>query len=214
MRPLDGRARCAVASVALLLACSADRILYESALPGTGTPAKLEWLGEVGGYLDVSVETAGKRLRFFLEAADESCRGLRGAADPIRYVNQGPLGQLQSGELRCAPVGLLSLREWWSRQRRRGPGLAPRVQAAWSTTYRDEQMTLVRGRFLLASRLGWAGGNDTVAVFGPDPDCDATLARGVGTLVFYDGGNEVLAILGEGRRCPLLGLAIPLVAKR
>lgn len=196
--------------VALTLACSADRLIYDAALPGTGTSATLEWLSARGGYLDVVVETAGKRLRFFLDGSEAACAGLQDSNAPVTYANSGPLGRLESGPLRCQPVGLLSLREWRSRQPRRGPGLVPRAPAAWSEVYRDGGMTLVRGRFPLASRVGWASGEDTVAVFGPDPACDGALARGVGTLVFYHGGKNVLAILGEGQLCPLLGLALPL----
>lgn len=197
----------------LALACSADRAIYDAALPGTGTGAELVWLGVHDGYLDVEVETAGKQLRFLLREADPECTELRNVDSPIQYRNSGPLGQLQTENLTCEPVGLLSLAEWRSRQRRRGSGLVPRAAAAWSQIYRDDDWVLVRGRFTLASRLGWAGSVDTVALFEPGPVCDPIIARGVGTLVFYYGGRNVLALLGNGAVCPLLGLAIPLDPK-
>ena len=55
---------------ALALTCSADRLIYDAALPGTGTSATLEWFSARDGYVDVAVETAGKRLRFFLDQSD------------------------------------------------------------------------------------------------------------------------------------------------
>jgi hypothetical protein len=190
--------------------CSTERMIYEAALPGTGTHASLKWLGEHGGYVGVHVETAGVPLRFFVARADPGCAALRTDLDPIEYENNGPLGRLRSGEITCDLVGILSLREWRSRQRRRSPGLLPRATASWSEIYRDEEMVLARGRFPLSNRLGWAGGADTVAVFAPGAVCDPVLERGVGTLVFYDGGPNVLALLADGAVCPVLGLAIPL----
>ena len=185
-------------------------MIYDAALPGTGTRASLEWLGEHDSYVSVRVETAGVSLRFFVAQGDPGCTALRNDSNPIEYENNGPLGRLRSGEVTCDLVGILSLREWRSRQRRRSPGLLPRATAAWSEIYRDDEMVLARGRFPLSNRLGWAGGADTVAVFAPGAVCDPVLGRGVGTLVFYDGGPNVLALLAEGTVCPVVGLAIPL----
>jgi hypothetical protein len=76
--------------------------------------------------------------------------------------------------------------------------------------YRDAEVVLARGRFGLAGQLGWVGGVDTVAVFAVDPECADVIDRGVGSLEYRHAGGDVLAIVGERRRCPLLGLARPL----
>lgn len=193
-----------------MLGCASDEAAYHATLPGTSSGASIEWLGEVGGYLDVRVGTAGRSLRFFLPAANPDCLALREASGEIRYANRGVLGRLEAGALRCEPVGILSLVEWRNRRGRVSREPVPRARATWSPLASSDTLVLVRGRFVLANQLGWAGGVDTVAVFEPGAPCDEVLARGVGSLEFRHSGPDVLALVGPDRRCPLLGIARPL----
>lgn len=208
------RAGCIVWLVVLvpvvIVGCTRDQVAYQAALPGTGSSARAEWLGEHAGYLDVRIETAGKQLRFFLDASDPSCSGLRGAPGELRYANAGVLGRLDRGDLRCEPLGILSLKEWRSRRGRANREPIPRARADWTVIHRDAELVLARGRFTLASQLGFPGGVDSVAIFAVDPVCEATIDRGVGSLEFRNGGQDVLVIVGERQRCPLLGIARPL----
>ncbi len=202
------------ALVASSTACTRDQLVYHATLPGTSSSASIEFLGERAGYLDVRIETAGKRLRFLLDAASESCAGLREATGELAYTNSGLLGRLDSGSLRCEPVGVLSLVEWRSRRARGSREPIPRARSTWSVIHRDADLVLARGRFPLAGQLGWVGGVDTVAVFAVDPACDSTLERGVGSLEYRHAGPDVLALVGDGRLCPLLGIARPLPPRR
>jgi hypothetical protein len=190
--------------------CTRDQLAYNAALPGTASSASIEWLGERAGYLDVRVETAGKQLRFFVPSASDDCVALRTAIGEISYANAGLLGRLDSGALRCEPVGVLSLNEWRDRRPRGSREPVPRVRATWTLIHRDDELVLARGRFGLAGQLGWVGGVDTVAVFEVDPECSATLESGVGSLEYRHAGSDVLAIVSKQRRCPLLGLARPI----
>lgn len=190
--------------------CTRDQLAYQTALPGTASAASIEWLGERSVYLDVRVDTAGKQLRFFLPAAAADCAALKDVNGEVSYANSGVLGRLDSGALHCEPVGILSLDEWRSRRPRSSREPVPRARATWRVIYRDADLVLARGRFVLAAQLGWSGGADTVAVFAVDPECAATLERGVGSLEYRPSGSDVLALVGADRRCPLLGLARPI----
>jgi hypothetical protein len=191
-------------------ACTLDEAAYQAALPSTASSASIEWRGERVGYLDVVVDTAGKRLRFFLPASNADCVALRSSADEVDYANRGILGELESGTLRCEPVGILSLNEWRSRRPRGSREPVPRARANWSVIHRDSELVLARGRFPLAGELGWVGGVDTVAVFAADAACAEVLESGVGSLEYRHAGQDVLAILASDRRCPVLGLVRPL----
>ena len=189
--------------------CTTDRAAYTATLPGTGSSASIEWLGERAGYLDVRVSTAGRGLRFFLPGDAPDCLALRDVSGEIRYVNAGLLGLLEHDGLRCEPVGILSLDEWRRRRARGSREPVPRARATWKPVARDAELVLVRGRFPLAGQLGWVGGVDTIAVFEVGPVCDAVLEQGVGSLEYRHAGQDVLALIGQRERCPLLGLVRP-----
>jgi len=207
------------AALTLVLAtvsgCSLDSLIYSAALPSTSTSARVEWIADRAAYIDVRVTTAGRELRFLLPGvgeAAETCAAYRSDApvDSTRYVNSGPLGELDRGGARCDPVGILSLQEWRSRRPRGSREPIPRSRAKWSIDYRDADLLLLRGRFGLAGELGWVAGADSIAVVERNALCDAVAELGEASLEFRHVGPDVLALLGEDGRCRLLGLARPL----
>ena len=133
------------ALIALALgACTRDQLAYHATLPGTSSSASIAWLGEHAGYLDVEVATAGKQLRFFVPAADADCAEMQTTSGGVDYANSGLLGELESGSLRCEPVGILSLNEWRSRRPRGSREPVPRARATWSIIHRDDELVLAR----------------------------------------------------------------------
>lgn len=200
------------ALVASFAACSRERALFDARLPSTSTAARVLSVAPRGPYLDVEIETAGERLRFFAprdpEVAGACERALRPAAD-VRYVHDGILGRLDVGEERCELVGVLSLAKWRDRRPRGSREPIPRSRATFRVVYRDEELALARGRFGLAGELGWVGGADTVAVFQRGALCDEVLERGVASLEYRHEGDVVLALVAGDGLCPLLGIARP-----
>jgi len=190
--------------------CSTDQIVMQTGLPGARAGASLELISERGDYLDVMMASGGFRYRFFLPG-DDACRSLFAGGQALTYANVGPLGRLQAGETACDPIGILSLREWRNRRpRRRTPSVIPRSPAElreW--VYVDEDLSLIRGRFLLASEIGFAGGGDSIAVIPNITECRSLAVPGTVSMEFRQAGKQAYTLINGRQLCPVLGFVKP-----
>jgi hypothetical protein len=178
---------------------------------------------ERGDYLDATLvgaggaEYAGGRvvrpgpaLRFFFPR-EPICRGVLVPETDVEYLEGGQLGRVRSANGACDPVGIASLRAWRDRRPRpRQDRLRiPRSQAVFKPIYRDEQLVLVRGRFPLANRIGWVGGDETIAAIPRRPECANVLERGVASMEYRVVGEDPLRLIEDKGYCPIIGLIYP-----
>ena len=209
--------------VAVTLAgCSSTRIEGALGLPGAETPVRVTDVVGRGDYLEATllgtgaehlggrVMRPGLALRFFFPW-EPTCRGVLVPEAEVAYVEGGRLGRVRSAKGECDPVGIGSLRAWRDRRpRRREDRLGiPRSQAVFEVIYRDEEVALVRGRFPLANRFDWVGGNDTIAAIPRTPECERVLERGVAALEFRVRGDDPLRLIEDRGYCPVIGLIHP-----
>ena len=178
-------------------------------LPGARTAVEVTNVTARGAYLDAVLLAETFRLRFFFPA-NEVCERVLRAEDIAEYRSRGPLGQLQSGELICEPVGIASLAAWRDRRPRRSGSPVPRATARFEVIWADEEITLVRGRFPLAGQIGWTGGDDSIAVIPRTEACRDPIARGVASLEFYRRGPKVYELVSDAGLCPVIGFVLPL----
>jgi hypothetical protein len=83
----------------------------------------------------------------------------------------------------------------------------PRAQASLrEELYRDDELVLVKGRFPLASYVGWSGGSSTIAVLPVGGVCEAPIRDGVASLEYRDSGDRVLSLVTSDGLCSLIGL--------
>ena len=75
--------------------------------------------------------------------------------------------------------------------------------------FEDEEVMLLRGRFLLASRIGWAGGRDSVAVVPNVSRCQLAAEGGVASMEFRPAGRNTLSLVSREGPCRIVGLIIP-----
>jgi hypothetical protein len=181
-----------------------DEILMQTALPGVPTSASLSLVKERGDYLDVVMESGMRQYRFFLPD-EEACRALLVGGQAVTYVNVGPFGQLRTEDAACNPVGILSLTQWRNRRPRREiSSMIPRSRAELrEVVYADDDLTLVRGRFLLASDIGFVGGQDVIAVIPQVEEC-----QGLGktaSMEFRHAGKQPYTLINGRQICPILG---------
>ena len=109
-------------------------------------------------------------------------------------------------------VGIGSLRQWRDAFGRPTRGMAPakpRQRADFKQVYRDDDVVMVRGKFLLAAYIKWPGPNDTIAVFKNSPECDAALSRGMGVTEYNPNGPNPIVVINQGGNCPLEALIRP-----
>ena len=62
---------------------------------------------------------------------------------------------------------------------------------------------------MLAGLLGWAGGEDTLALVPRSDVCAPVLERGVASMEYRASGRLVLTLVGNAGQCPLHGFARP-----
>lgn len=203
-------------TAALLLAiltaagCSKDQVVMQTGLPGARAAASLALAGERGDYLDVVMASGGLRYRFFLPN-DDACRALFADELAVTYAHTGPFGRLQAGETTCDPIGILSLAEWRDRRSRpitRSP--VPRSRAELrERVYVDEELALIRGRYLLAGAIGFTGGGDAIAVVPNVAECRSLPVPGTATMEFRPAGKQAYSLINSGQLCPILGFVKP-----
>jgi len=157
-------------------------------------------------YIDATLGVLPRPIRFFFPG-DDACRALLLRETMVRYVSRGPLGVVMNaaGD-RCEPVGIASLREWRDRSSRRRTGTpVPRAQAAFEIVYRDGDLVFARGRFPLATLVGWSGADDTIALLPDDEGCRRPIDAGVATMEFRFSGQRPYRLVAGGDSCPIVG---------
>ncbi len=143
---------------------------------------------------------------------DDACRALLLLETTVSYVSRGPLGVVtnEAGD-RCEPVGIASLQEWRDRSSRRRTGTpVPRAQATFEIVHRYEGLVFARGRFPLATLVGWTGAEDTIALLPNDGGCRRPIDAGVATMEFRFSGQRPYRLVAGGESCPIVGFVRPL----
>ena len=84
-----------------------------------------------------------------------------------------------------------------------------RAQADYRKIYEDSQVAFLRGRFPLASKVGWVGLDDLIAVVPKIPNCEAPLSRNTSSMEYYPAGRYVLTLVSYRGQCPIQGLITP-----
>ncbi|MFQ5415971.1 MAG: hypothetical protein ACE5FL_02870 [Myxococcota bacterium] len=199
--------RCVAALVgAFASGCGANQAIVGSGLPLAAVGASVSLIAERGDHLDVRSDAGGKSHRFFLPNS-ESCRALFAGERFISYSNDGVFGRFTQGEASCSPVGILSLAAWRDRgPRRQTPEVIPRSRAVLKQiVYEDDDLTLVRGRFLLANQIGFTGGADSIAVIPKLETCAGVPERETASMEFRAAGKQPFTIVNGSRLCPVLG---------
>ncbi len=163
-------------------------------------------------YLDVSLSPDS--LRFFFPDND-ICREILRRDSEVVYIKRGPFGEVKGDSgAHCEPVGIASLREWRdrsSRQRTQSP--VPRAPVTFKVVHRDGELAYLRGRFVLASLIGWTDVHDTIALLPDIEDCRRAIESGVGTMEFRYSGKLPYRIVAGGEDCPIVGFVRPAAAE-
>jgi hypothetical protein len=166
-----------------------------------------------GGYLIAPIRDERGELRFFFPDTPE-CAQVIVAEASVVYRRLGVLGSVSRGDVTCDPIGIASLLEWRDRSARVSrPSSArpiPRELARFRVIYRDDDVILVRGRFLIAREIRWIG-DDTVAMI--PAACHALADSGSATVEFRPIGRVPFRFLSPVD-CPILGFARPIPPAR
>lgn len=207
-----------MASLLLILAvapgCGARgrQMAWELGLGSFATDLAVVRVVPRGDYLDATLVGHGLSLDVYTPRTEVCSRVLEAEAQ-VDYVERGVAGRLERDGDSCDAVGIGGSRVQRARQPRASDPRSspiPRAQATFREVHRDEEVILVRGRFPLASRVGWSGGGDSLAVVPNDAVCSSALAGGVASMEFRPSGRTTLSLVGSKALCPIIGLILPL----
>ena len=154
--------------------CSSWRkTTWELGMGGFGMELLVAHLEERGPYLDVGLTGHGLNLRSFAPASDV-CRSVLRPGAAVSYVERGVGGRFEREGQSCDAVGygdplIRGARQPSAGSLRSSP--VPRAQATFRTIHEDADVVLLRGRFPLASKIGWAGGEDGSPLPRRPPGC-------------------------------------------
>jgi hypothetical protein len=194
-------------AASLLFACNTERSLYQM---GFDTDLVVTRVEPRGGYLDTTLTGDAGTVRLFAPPTEE-CRRVLAPETTVEFESVGA-GRASRDGARCDVAGFGPVEEL---SRRRGDPTSlsttaiPREQADWQVVHQDAETIFLRGRFPLASLVGWAGGSDTVAVVSSAPTCREIAARGVGSLEYRPRGADTLALVGSDGLCRIEALIRP-----
>jgi hypothetical protein len=192
---------------ALLFGCAA--------VLNTRPPYRVVSAKAIGPLLDVRLEWTSRGAvassdakRSLLFPNTEECRKLLKLESEVEYHPASLTGTVSRDEQICAAVGIASLREWRDRsarpaRRRMGADRAP---AKYRIVFAQADVAIVRGRFPLAGRVGWAGGEDTLALVPRTDGCRGVLEREISSMEYRDAGPIALLFVSEGG-CEIGGFA-------
>lgn len=192
--------------------CSWQKTTWELGMGGFGMELLVAYVDERGPYLDVGLVGHGLDLRSFVPANDV-CRAVLNTEAPVTYVERGLAGGFEREGLSCDAVGYGDPLIRGARQPRSDKTVGspvPRARATFRTLYEDADVVLLRGRFPLASKIGWSGGGDSVVVVNNTARCRGPIEEGAASMEYRPAGRDTLALVGVGGLCRIEGLIQPL----
>lgn len=176
-------------------------------IPGVETDFSVTRAEERGGFIDATLAGPAGVLRIFAPPG-EACRRVLAPEASVEFTMQGA-GRLTREAESCDAAGIGPLEEL--RRRRGDPTglIVPRAQASYRVVYEDAAGAFLRGRFPLASLLGWSGGDDSIAVVSGSPVCREAAARGVASLEYRSRGKVALVLVATPEPCVIEALIRP-----
>jgi len=193
----------------LLFACNVQKNAWQAGIPGWQTSLQVRSVTARDGYLDVSLEGHGMKLRSFTPDS-EACRWVLQHDQQVSFVESGPDGGFRRGDESCRAAGIGTLAAWRARRPSATRGSpVPRAQASFRKIYADDDVVLLRGRFPLANRIGFTSFDDAIALVPNLAICQAPVERGVASMEYRDRGKQVLSLVSTDGLCPIEGLMRP-----
>jgi hypothetical protein len=203
----------ALAAAVGIAGCSSWRgKTWQLGMGGFGMELMVAHLDERGPYLDAGLTGHGLNLRSFVPTSDV-CRAVLRPEAVVGYAERGVGGRFERDGQSCDAVGYGDPLIRAARQPRAGnlrDSPIPRAQATFRTIYEDADVVLLRGRFPLAAKIGWAGGEDSVVVVDNVARCRGPVEKGVASMEYRPAGRNTLALVGDGCLCRIEGLILPL----
>lgn len=197
-----------LASGLALGTCSAEKVRFDSGLPGMRTAMRVEAVSTRGPYLEAKLKMEERDLEAYVLPTD-ACRAVFQVSETVSHVASGSQGRYRRDDHVCEGLGVGNLEFWRDRNRRTAKAGVPRAQASFRVLYSDDEVALLRGNFPLAGYLGFTGVSDLVAVVPRGPACEGSIAKGVASMEYRGKGRRVLSLLGGGEPCPIRGLIQP-----
>lgn len=200
-----------LAALLIALGCGSVRVAERQRLPFTATDMTAGRVQPRARWLEVTLLSPTLNRLFYFPASDE-CKGLIQEGSTVSYRRTGGFGFVEGDGVRCDVSGIGSLAQWrdsFGRPTRGGAPARPRSRSDFREVYRDDDVIMVRGTFLLAARVRWPGPDDTIAVFKNAPQCERALERGMAQMEFNPNGAHPLVLVQQGGNCPLEGLIRP-----
>ena len=194
-----------------LLGCSPRQTLWQLGLGSWTTDLTVVGVTKRSDWYDATLEGHGLVLRTFTPANEVCGRVLKQGA-VVDYIERGIGGRFERDGEACDAVGFGSplidrARRGRATSLRTSP--IPRKQATFKVIFKDEEVILARGRFPLASTLGWTGSSDTIAVFPNTAVCRVPLDKGVASMEYRAAGRHTLTLVSNDGLCPFQGLIQP-----
>jgi hypothetical protein len=186
-----------------------EKSKFDSGLPGMRTNMSVDAVTDRGPYLEAALSFEKSALWAYT-APSENCRALFQVGTSAKYVDNGPLGQFRRDELECQVLGIGNLELWRDRNRRATAAGIPRAQANFKILHADDEVTLLRGQFPLASSVGFSGGLDLVAVVENTKNCEGPIASGTASMEYRGKGKRAISLVGKSGLCRVRGLIQPL----
>lgn len=208
-----GLAALFIAALAALAAtgCGNVQVTSRPQVPFTATQMTAAQVTPRASWLEVTLLSPDFNRVFYFRASDV-CKALIVEGQDVEYRRTGGYGYVQRGAVRCDVAGIGSLGRWRDSFGRPTRGMAPgkpRQRSDFKEVYRDDDVVMVRGKFLVAAYIKWPGPDDTIAVFENSPECGPVLSRGMGFTEYDPNASNPIVLVQQGGNCPMRGLIRP-----
>jgi hypothetical protein len=197
-----------LSALAAALGCAqAQRIGWQTMLPGMRAEFHVDSVVQLDDSLDVRLSSADLTRRIFAFADDPACRDMLVTGRTIEWGRSEPFGPLHHGDATCPVSGIGDLEQWRDARARttRAPVIRSITRAR--VVYQDETYVMLQGGFSIAALFGWSPGTNQVrALIRRSPECEKIDVGSDLSVEFRASGRPALVILTGSGLCPIEGL--------